>query len=96
MSVTRAELEACARLLGISESPHFDPLSDVIESDLLALARAAKLDIFYTDCCVQVGIRNDYGTVDWISFNWPADGTEAECIIKAAAAVQLEREKGNG
>lgn len=93
MSVTRADLDACARLLGMdfSEVVPDSTVSRIVTADILALARAAKLDIFYTECYVQVGIHNDYGTVDWISFNWPTDGTEAECIVKASAAVAKER-----
>lgn len=112
--VTRAELEACARLLGdqvrtvngvtlfrreytaqggasFVDIHAFEPEHNA--TDLLALARAANLRICY-DCCF-VELPTDLycdESVEKNSWRWPADGTEAECIIKAAAAVQIERE----
>lgn len=97
-NITRAELEAGARLLGHTETwsgtpvvsvepgivRAFDPLN--IATDQLALARAAKLTIDYKDQGVMWERKGGF-------LFWPADGTEAECIIKAAAAVQIEREK---
>lgn len=88
--VTRAELEAAARLLGLEfgQIVTDTSLARIVNVDLLALARAAKLEINYG---VQAAAWNSGRKARHLF--WPADGTEAECIIKAAAAVQLEREK---
>ena len=95
-NITRKELEACARLLG-HDVEIYDGMPDAYmcrsicndASDREALARAAKLTLDYSANCV------DWKYADgWLAtLYWPVDGTEVECIIKAAAAVQLEREK---
>ena len=87
----RERFEACARLLGY-DSAYAVPFEAGSDAHILALARAARLDIFYSENYVQATTPNEYGTVDFTAFDWPSDGTESECIIRAAAAVQIERE----
>lgn len=95
-NVTRKELELCARLLGQDYSKWPTPdhmLERIITEQREALARAAKLCIDYGACTVVHETAKPYM---FKTLQWPADGTESECIIKAAAAVQIEREKANG
>lgn len=98
-NVTRAELEACARLFGDRpDSVRFSSDDYLLEgysmpSIQLALARAAKLCVDWGGCTVVYETATPYV---FKTLTWPTDGTEAECIIKAAASVQIEREKRNG
>ena len=95
-NVTREELEACARLLGHNPVEWWSAfvIKTVVNQNPFALARAAKLIVNYEQqyCCVPDFIAC-FGGLSKIRWNWPEDGTEAECICKATAAAQLEKEK---